>query len=144
MRYQIVDESTINEILKNAYNPPEYSKHFSEENFLEEYWKFHKHLKRSISEIGNEPVPGNYDDRDFTMNDDFEESRGISIELNTRKLWTHEFIKIVGSCLAETPQRYSVYVDHSLFEDPFFCLFITCDEVLGYADDCPILCRFGF
>tara|TARA_R100000027_G_scaffold67208_1_gene65049 strand:- start:1035 stop:1475 length:441 start_codon:yes stop_codon:yes gene_type:complete len=144
MKHKIVEKFKINELLERSFNPPRYSENFTEEDFSEEYWQVHESLRQSLSEIGKMPVPGNYDERDFTMNDDYVDSRGISIELNTRKLWNLRFISIVESFLVNSVEEYSIYVDHDLLDEPSFSLFITRTEVFGFSEDKRILGKFGF
>ncbi|MBC2600258.1 hypothetical protein [Puniceicoccus vermicola] len=84
MKYRIVNESTIDDLLERHYNPPTYSKDFSEGDFSKEYWEVHAFIKDALLNIGTAPISGNYDDRDFSMNEDYIDSRGISIQVITR------------------------------------------------------------
>jgi len=67
------------------------------------------------------------------MNDDYLNSRGISIELNSKKLWNKEFIKLILSLL-DSMSSYSVYVDHDLLDYPDFSLFLIAEKVMAFSE----------
>lgn len=141
MIYQPVDAARLDEILRKPYNPPKVNDEKDEEKFRKVYWRDHARVKSALDLLGKYD---SYGDADFCMNEDWQLSRGISVQLTSEKMIRPELVSAVQYILKQLPEEYSVYIDHGLLDLDDFFLLIESDQVFVRCDNSALIRRLGF
>lgn len=136
-----VSESKIEEILETPFNPPSFTSSFTEEDFGKEYWDVHHLLKSELLKLGTTDDWEDFE-QDFTMNENLMESRGISVELNSKKMFSRKTVDSILRFLEALEQDYSVAVDHDLLDCEDFWFIFRRGQILVSCEDKKILRKF--
>lgn len=141
IKYRIVRYEELNELTRNAVNPPLIKCEEDEETFRNEYWDSHDVIRTSLEQLG---IHNYYGDGDFLTNQDWELSRGITVQITSMKMMSEHVITTIVAALQRLPERYKVALDHSIIGMPYMFLVISEDEVVGWGEDISLLRRLGF
>ncbi len=137
---QVIPGEQFNGILKQAYNPPTITCEADKRVFHDEYWGCHAKVKMALTLLG---VHDAFGDGDFCMNEEWQLSRGISIELTSEKMMRPEFVPAIQHALKQLPEKYSVFVDQGLLDLENIFLLVQPDQVFVDGRYTALLDRFG-
>lgn len=140
MKSEMVTESEMKSYLSRPFNPPQISETFTKEAFYNEWGDAKDSLKNALAQLGRH---NSFGDGDFCVADDYELSRGVSVELSSTRLMTPALIPTVASVLQSLPQPYSVYIDHGVLDIPLFFLVIERGRVMARETIPGVLRRFN-
>jgi hypothetical protein len=145
IKFVPISESQLDEILDAAFNPPQFTPGFSNDNFYEEWKNVQNKLKSALLDLGYRSW--NDGGEDYTMADDWSFSRSHDVEIHRESMLADlRVLSVIQQVLAGLKQDYQVVVHHDLFlrdETPMCHLVVQQDGVFSQTDDPHMLKRLG-
>ena len=140
-----ISESRLDEILDSAFNPPQITSGFSENDFYGEWKDVQGEIKSSLLTLGYRSWSD--DGEDYTMADDWGLSRSHDVEIHSESMWSDlRVLPVIQQVLGGLNQDYQVVVHHDLFlrGEIAKCHFIVQkNSIFSQTDDPSLLKRLG-
>lgn len=132
MKLQLISELEYERIASQPNDPPALTTAFPQESFSNEFWSFVERVRTVAKAFDAEDGEGL--GGDYWVNNGFEYSRRVSLELHTSKLLTNAFLVALMGVIEKYGPTYRIDVTHDMLEEDFVFLLVYKDKVLAVSD----------
>jgi len=131
MKIRRISEEQVYERLDEPFNPPKFGDPDDESEFEKEWWDAVEMIGLILRKYGME---SDYGDADFCLPEQISTSRGIGIELTSKRMLRHDLIEEIVKCVES---RISLFeIDLVLVtEEMHYHIFVSKHEVLFWCPD---------
>lgn len=144
MKYSIITEEELDQILDAQFNSPEFLDSFTKEDFYNEWKSTQLGIKAVLLKLGFKSW--NDGGGDYTMADDWGYSRHHEVEINKEAMFSSKLLLALKGLVESLEKDYEIIVQHDLFlrhEIAAFHIVVRKNEVIAQTENPLLLRRFG-